>query len=264
MSELNLSTSYRYHMISALVLSIWLVGFLVLFAPFDASDLSFNIRLRVMPTYGIITFIGYMLLIPVQNWALHKLGKWTLAYEAIFLLFFNSLLLVGCFVYYKTDIINGEYSFLKFTLGVYYPIFFTIIPILLIMRWFLNKKTAQLKIEKIVLTGENKMDVLQVKSEDLICISSADNYVEVTYILNGELTRKLLRTTLKNIHVQVPELMKIHRSHVINPTHFKEWKGSSSIILTGTELPVSKNYKKSLLTLDHSPLIANDSSLNLN
>lgn len=262
MTDLNLSTSYRHHAISALVLSFWLVGFLVLFAPFDASDLSFYIRLRVMPTYGVITFIGYMLLIPIQNWALDQLNKWTLSYEIIFLFVFNTLLLLACFVYYKTDIINGEYSFLKFILGVYYPIFFAVIPILLIMRWFLNKKAAHMGSKKFVLTGENKMDVLQVEPEDLICISSADNYVEVSYLSNGQFSKKLLRATLKNIHGQVPEMMKIHRSHVINPTHFKEWRDSNYIVLTGIVLPVSKNYKKNLLTLDHSPLIADHSPRN--
>lgn len=105
-----------------------------------------------------------------------------------------------------------------------------------------------------MLTGENKLDVLQLKSSDLICISSADNYVEVTYLLNNELRKKLLRTTLKTIHAQEPELVKVHRSHVINPVHFKEWKDSSSIILTQMELPVSKNYKQNILALEHSPL----------
>lgn len=260
MSSLELSTSYKHHLISSFILAVWLVGFLIFFAPFDAADLSFAIRVLVMPIYGLITLIGYMLLIPLQNWAFRKFGKWTVSSEVIFLVSFNIVLLAGCFAYYKTDIVNGDYSFTKFTLEVYYPIFFVVLPILLIARWFLNRKAVDLNSGKIVLVGENKLDVLKLKPSDLICISSADNYVEVTYLLNNELRKKLLRTTLKNIHAQEPELVKVHRSHVINPVHFKEWKDSSSIILTQVELPVSKSYKQNLLALDHSPLNGDVSS----
>lgn len=256
MSSLKLSTSYKHHLLSALILGVWLVGFLIFIAPFDVAELPFSIRVQIMPIYGAITLVGYMLLIPLQNWAFQKLDKWTVLLESIFLLLFNILLLAGSFLYYKSSIINGDYSFTKFTLEVYYPIFFIILPLLIFSRWYLNKKAASLDSDKIVLTGENRLDVLQIKQSDLICISSADNYVEVTYLTKSGVSRKLLRTTLKNIHAQEPELVKVHRSHVINPDHFKEWKDSNTISLTEIELPVSKSYKQNLVALDHSPLKA--------
>ncbi|MEM1336183.1 MAG: LytTR family transcriptional regulator DNA-binding domain-containing protein [Bacteroidota bacterium] len=44
-------------------------------------------------------------------------------------------------------------------------------------------------------------------------------------------------------------LIQVHRSHLINPTHFKSWKDANSIVLTQMELPISKNYKSQLLRL---------------
>lgn len=254
MKSLKLNTSYKHHTIVGLLIGIWLAAFLVLIAPFDAAELPIAIRAEILPPYGLISFICYLVLIPAQNWLFKKTQSWNALKESLLLLIFNTMSWIGSFFYYKTDIINGEYSFTKFTLEVYYPIFFIMLPILLFARWFLNKKAPDLTTEEIMLKGENKLDVLQLKPSDLICISSADNYVEVTYLLNNELRKKLLRTTLKNIHAQEPELVKVHRSHVINPVHFKEWKDSSSIILTQMELPVSKNYKRNILALDHSPL----------
>ena len=44
-------------------------------------------------------------------------------------------------------------------------------------------------------------------------------------------------------------LVRIHRSHLINPVHFKSWKDAHTLSLTQIEVPVSKNYKKALEAL---------------
>ncbi|MBO3696880.1 LytTR family DNA-binding domain-containing protein [Roseivirga sp. E12] len=260
MSPLKLSTSYKHHVLVAIIIGVWLVLFLVLIAPFDTADLPMPIRVQILPPYGLISIVGYCMLVPAQNWLFRRSGKWNALFESVFLLVFNIIVWIGSYLYYKTDIINGVYSFSKFTLEVYYPIFFIILPILIFVRWYLNKKAPDPESDKIVLSGENKLDVLQIKQSDLICISSADNYVEVTYLTKDGVNRKLLRTTLKNVHAQKPELVKVHRSHVINPEHFKEWKDSNTILLTEIELPVSKSYKQNLVSLDHSPLKADSLS----
>ena len=77
--------------------------------------------------------------------------------------------------------------------------------------------------------------------------------------MNGKLEKKLLRTTLKKAQIQLPQLVKVHRSHLINPIHFKEWKNANTLILTHTEVPISKNFKKNILNMNHSPLNTTDS-----
>ncbi|MFS4491388.1 LytTR family DNA-binding domain-containing protein [Maribacter sp. 2308TA10-17] len=259
MRNLNLNTSYKHHIIVAVVIAVWLYLFQVLIAPFDTSELSFPIRLQILPPYGFITFVGYMLLVLIQNWFFKKKNQWNLLYEIIFILLFSVILLLGSFAYYKTDIINGDYSFSKFTFQVYYPIFFIILPILLFLRWWLSRKAMGESYSKIVLRGANKLDVLNIRLKDLVCISSADNYVEVSFLENDVLRKKLLRITLKEIQPQEPSLIKVHRSHLINPLHFIAWKNSNTLLLTQMEIPISKTYKKDILALEDSPLKPNDS-----
>ncbi len=260
MSSLKLNTSYKHHFLVAVIIAIWLVIFLVLIAPFDIAELPFSIRLEIMPLYGLISFIAYILLVPIQNFVFKKLDRWTLFLEIFIIVLFNVIVLTGSYYYYKSSIINGEYSFMKFTVEVYYPIFFIILPIIVFARWFLSKKVVNQDSDKIVLTGENKLDVLQINGSDLVCISGADNYVEVSYLIKNDLHKKLLRITLKNIHPQVPNLLKVHRSYLINSTHFKDWKNSNTIHLTQIEVPVSKNYKKDVLRIhNHSSLKTSDS-----
>ena len=259
MSLLKLNNTYTYHLLTALIIAVWLSIFLIIIAPFDAAELSFNIRLRIMPVYGLISFLGYLILIPLQNWAIRKMSKQFVLFEILHIILFNILVLIGSYMYYKSSIVNGNYSFTKFTFEVYYPIFFILLPIIIFAKWFLKKKNSTQDLKKIILKGDNKLDILQIESSDLICVSSADNYVEVNYLINDVLNKKLLRTTLKNIELQLPELVKVHRSHLINPIHFKEWKDATKVLVAGIEVPVSKNYKKDVLALNHSSLKTIDS-----
>ncbi|WP_394750559.1 LytTR family transcriptional regulator DNA-binding domain-containing protein [Spongiimicrobium salis] len=254
MPSLQLNTSYKHHIAVGLITGIWLVVFLVLIAPFDIAELPFEIRLQILPPYGAISLLGYLMVIPFQNGLLKKYAHWTIGLEAVVIVLFNLLVLAGSYAYYKSSIINGDYDFAKFTLQVYYPIFFVQLPVIIFARWFLNRTASKQELGKIVLTGENKFDILHIKESDLICISSADNYVEIAYLIHQVLHKKLLRTTLKKIHLQHPSLLKVHRSHLINPTHFMSWKDANTILLTQLEVPVSKNYKHEILALDHSPL----------
>jgi hypothetical protein len=247
MQKLLLNTSYKHHAVVGLIISLWLVIFLIIIAPFDAAELRFIARLVILPIYGVISFTTYMFLIPFQNWIFHYFKKWSITLEALFIIIFNIIQIIGSYAYYKTDIVNGDYNFQTFVLYVYLPIGLIILPIIIFTRWFLNKKIPNKTENTIILKGDNKLDVLKILPEDLICTSSADNYAEVSYLIRDELHKKLLGNTLKGIPNEVPNLLKVHRSHLINPTHFKEWNGSSSIILTEMEIPVSKNYRAALL-----------------
>ncbi|WP_175416226.1 LytTR family DNA-binding domain-containing protein [Aggregatimonas sangjinii] len=261
MSPMNLNTSYKYHTFVGLVIGIWLALFLVLIAPFDAADLSLSIRLRILPFYGLIAFVTYIALIPVQNWLFRKMKQWTIVLELFYLALYNLIALVGCYAYYKTDIINGTYDVWKFTFGVYYPIFFILFAVLVLARWYSNKRAPLPVADTVVLKGDNKLDILQISFSDLVSISSADNYIEVNYLKSKHLQKKLLRTTLKRIQTDVPELLKVHRSHLINPAHFKEWKDANTLNLTQMQVPVSKKYKSAVLALKHSSLKMDDSPL---
>lgn len=254
MKNLNINTSYKHHFIIGLVIGLWLIIFLVVIAPFDAADLSFKIRAQILPFYGVISFMSYIIMVPVQNLVFEKKEKWNIILEIFFIILFNIISFIGSYFYYKSSIINGNYNFTKFTLEVYLPVFVILLTVIIFSRWFLNNKVINKTNHKIVLTGENKLDILQINPTDLICISSADNYVELSYLKKGKLQKKLLRNTLKNISVQAPFLVKVHRSHFINPYHFKEWKGANTLVLTEIEIPISKNYKQAFTDANHSPL----------
>ena len=176
---LPLNTSYKYHILIGFIISIWLALFLVLIAPFDASELSFSIRWMLLPPYGLISFFAYIVVVPLQNYAFKKFRQWNLLLEIAFISAFNAACFPVTYLYYKSSIINGEYDFFNFTFEIYTPILVILLSVIVFTRWYLNNKVPQQKNPAIILTGANKLDILKIRLSDLICISSADNYVEV-------------------------------------------------------------------------------------
>ena len=130
------------------------------------------------------------------------------------------------------------------------------LPIIILSRWFIfRKKVSQrFKSSTITLKGDNKLDFLTIELSDLVCISSANNYIEVHYLEDKNLRKKLLRRTLTQIHSFLPMLIKVHRSYLINPVHLRSWKDSKTLHLTKMEVPVSKKYRDEVLRCNHSSL----------
>jgi DNA-binding LytR/AlgR family response regulator len=139
-----------------------------------------------------------------------------------------------------------------YTLGyhftsIFLPALTVILPILIIGRFAFGKyKNKKLEEQKIEIQGEGHYESLRLLLNDLICIQSSDNYVEVFYIDGTMLKKSLIRNTLSKVSNSFPELLRTHRSFVINPFHFKSWKtekGKHFLLLAqDIEVPISKTY----------------------
>lgn len=174
-----------------------------------------------------------------------KALKWNLGFEIISLLFFILLYLLFTYVYYKSSIINGGYGFYEFFSIIFIKVTMVLIPIIILARRYIIK-LIPIKEDILIIKGENKLDILKIKKSELIGISNAQNYIEIFFVHNNELNSKLIRSSLKKIQEDLDFLIQIHRSHLINPSHFKSWKNQNTISLTLIDLPVSKNYKSNL------------------
>ncbi|MBN2487031.1 MAG: LytTR family transcriptional regulator [Bacteroidales bacterium] len=101
------------------------------------------------------------------------------------------------------------------------------------------------------LIGENKLDKITVKVKDIVYVKSADNYVEVVYLLKGSLERKLIRSTLKNIETQLAVyhgiFVRCHRTAIVNISFADKLYHTYSgyhlkITITDENLPVSRQF----------------------
>lgn len=246
MKELN--PKIKHHLIVGSLIGVWLFVFAVTIKPFDDGTINFRAWFLISFGFSIMAFLCYSILAVLQKKVFEKTSKWNHGLEIGFLIVFFILYLVGIYAYYKSPILNGGYSFAEFFSTIFIKVALILTPVIILARRYLIKLIPQ-KEDFIIIRGENKLDVLKIKKSDLVCISNAQNYVEIFYLENGKLHSKIIRSSLKKVQEEFSFLVQIHRSHLINPSHFKSWRNSNTIILTQIELPVSKNYKETLLAL---------------
>jgi len=246
MKELN--PSIKHHIVVGLLMALWIFAFAFIIKPFDDGTLNFRSWFFISFGFSVLAFLCYSVLAVLQKSIYKKISKWNLSLEIGCIVFFFLIYLFGIYAFYKSPILKGGYTFLEFFSIIFIKITLILTPVIILARRYLIK-LIPVKEDFLLFIGENKLDILKIKKADLVCISNAQNYVEIFYLENEKLHSKLIRSSLKKILEDFTFLIQIHRSHLINPSHFKSWRNSNTIILTQIELPVSKNYKESILTL---------------
>ncbi|WP_394749177.1 LytTR family DNA-binding domain-containing protein [Spongiimicrobium salis] len=246
MNKLNLSI--KHHLFIGFFLSIWIFSFAFFIRPFEKDYLTYNWT-AISIGFGLIAFPCYAIVALLQRVIYQRFLRWHIGFELFMLLLFYLLYSVGTYLYAISPIFNGGiYTFPEFFYLIIFKPIFIFTPIILLARIYLIR-LIPVKEDKITITGENKLDILKIRPSDLICITNAHNYVEIFFMEGGQLSSKLIRSSLKTIKEDWDFLIQVHRSHLINPIHFKSWKDANTILLTQIEIPVSKNYRHHVLSL---------------
>ena len=241
-------------------IGIWLFVFLYVVEPFDMYQLRPDERAFAAFGYSAVGVLTYSLLIPVQ-YVFYKIKKaWGWIQEIALIISLLLLSGITSYLFFKFILLPNEpntYEFGFFFTKRVIPTMCLILPVMIFLRWMFGDKTTpstvvETKEATIVIKGENKAEVLHIKASELVYVESANNYVKVYYLLNGELKSELFRNKISVLQKEFPFLLKTHRSFLIHPIHFLEWKRDSSqtiLILKPqtTEIPVSKTYKKALV-----------------
>ncbi len=241
----------KHHLLVALGLAVWIFLFLALTEPLDINELDSTEKLIYLPLYGFAGAIAYLLILPLQNYLYGKnKNQWMLWNEIVFFLLmtlFGLLLSRAIYLYIIVPGVQNPYSLYYFTTSLYLPAIATILPILAIGRWaagrYFEKKLEDQKIE---IEGEGTYEGLKIQLNDLISIKADDNYIEVSFLNNGELKKQLIRNKLSKVETKIPDLLRTHRSYLINPHHFQQFKmhsGKLNLVLAAEIfVPVSKTY----------------------
>lgn len=244
----QLNPSIKHHLIVGILISLWIFVFAFIIKPFDDGTINFRSWFLISFGFSLLAFLCYAILAVLQKEVYKKISKWNIGLETASILFFYIIYLIGIYAYYKSPILKGGYNFATFFSTIFSKVALILTPVIILARRYLIK-LIPVKEDILLFKGENKLDILKIKKSDLVCVSNAQNYVEIFYIENDQLRSKLIRSSLKKVQQDFAFLVQIHRSHLINPSHFKSWRNQNTILLTQIELPVAKNYKVSLLAL---------------
>lgn len=252
--------SIKKQLLIGFFIGFWLFLFFYYVEPFDMYQLPRDERTLAVFGYSVIGVLAYFITIPIQRFLYKSAGKWSFLQEGLFLVSLITIAGGIGYLFFKFILLENDpyaHSFSYFFFQQVIPTIFLILPVMIFLRWLFSEKTvvqepASIKEPTIVIKGENKAEVLHIKESELVFIESANNYVKVYYLLDGELKNELFRNKISVLQKEFPFLLKTHRSFLINPVHFLEWKRDAAqtiLILKPnvTEIPVSKTYKKALV-----------------
>lgn len=251
----------KHHVFVALGLAVWVFVFLYFTEPLDVSEFGAQEKLLYMPLYGIFTSLCYLATLPFQSWLYKKNSqKWSVSSELLqflFLIVLGFIVTRSVYYYIVMEQHPNAYTLDYFATAIYLPGILTVFPIIAASRWSFGKyKDKKLEEQKIEIEGTGNYESIRLLLNDLICIQSSDNYVEITYKEEGEMKKQLIRNKLTEVELSRPELIRTHRSFLINPYHFKQWKTGNrkvNVVLTSDiEVPVSKTYQAAVETAVNS------------
>jgi len=245
----------KHHVFIAIGLALWIFIFLFFTEPLDVNEFGATEKLIYLPGYGIIGASLYLMTLVFQNWIYHKQKQnWFIFSEVVFLLvfiLFSIIVLRWFYLHIIMDWHPNAYTFWYHLRAIIFPAVLTVLPIVLIGRFALGKyHEKRLEDQKIEIKGEGNYEGLRIQFNEVISIQSSDNYIEVFYLSGHQLKKTLIRNTLSAIDEEFPELLRAHRSYLINPFHFRQWKTENSKLIIclnhDIEVPVSKTYQKGI------------------
>ena len=95
----------------------------------------------------------------------------------------------------------------------------------------LNNKLIGNKKETLInFKSDYKKDNLIISPNSLILIKSADNYIEIYYMIDNVVKKKLVRSSLKRANESINEfsfILRCHRTFIVNINYIKEISGNS-------------------------------------
>lgn len=264
------------HIKSALFTGGFVFAFLFIFRPFNLYRIENFLALKITLGYGIVTSIMVLLNVFLVTPLFPKIfneSKWNVGREILFVMWIIFTIGLANAFYSGiifTDTLSVEYV-VKFQL---YTILVAILPVtinVMVVQSLLqyrNAKNAEVisnhmhhkkRLDTapdamVTLKSDNKKEELKIPAKSLLYITSADNYISVTYLEQGKEVHKLLRSTLKNAKEDLrtyTAFYRCHRAWIVNLDRVISVSGNSQgyrLVLdaSDTVIPVSRNLNEDI------------------
>lgn len=253
---------------SIVSVSLGIFLFLLFFQPFNIQNPDFNNQLIILATFGAITLVLlsiFRLVIPSIFSRAFSEERWTISKEIIINLvfvIFNSV----AFSFFARYVGRIPVTFHIVIIIVIISITAAAVLVVINRIYYLKQQLELLKTEtpakehvtplseetekEIELESENKTEYFKLPAGQLVLIKSASNYIEVHYLEDNKLHKKLIRNTLKSTEESLaayPEMIRCHRSCIVNKNHIRSLKrNNEGLVLSLNHYPdeihVSRQY----------------------
>ncbi len=263
----NLSKKY-FKIYLGISISVFL--FILFFQPFSSYEFEPENKNLFVGGFGLIVFIVQVIIQAIFQRHLlrnHTDGEYNPLLNSLYY-FLQIVLTSVAFVFYIRYVGNTGITFnivlrvvvislsspvtiyLKGTLSLTHGKYKKLLEENRLMQDKLRQFSESYSNRFIELNSENESDNIRLPVSEIIFVKSADNYVEIGFRDGGEIRKKMVRNTLKNIEKQLKEFnnfVRTHRSSIVNIQYIDKLnKNFNSYWLTLVDtkeiVPVSRQY----------------------
>ena len=248
-----------------LSISLGLFLFVLFFEPFPLEKMEYNNRLVFIAGLAGIVFMIVVIvrntmprLFENKNHELYKLPFPTFL-EGFLILALTSVSFAFYIRYVANIPITFHIMFKVVVISLIPPVTLRLYDLIHYLQWqnqiLKNNITAsenetKTKNPVIEIESENKTEHVKMLADDVAFIKSADNYVEIVFREDGEMKKRLIRNTLKNIEEQIKSctnFLRCHRICIVNTSHIEKlqrFRSNYVISIKGIseKIPVSRQY----------------------
>ncbi len=257
---MNLTSPYPFDLnvkrnfLITFLISLFVGLFLCFFQPFGSYQIETNYKYFILSGYGAVTFVVLIIDLIALPLLLPKIFSdkhWKILHQIFWLLWI--LFTIGLANFFYTMIIFGPLllDFSRILTFQLYTLAIGIIPItiLILLNYnhllhknlavadklnmaIGNKSPVNTKPDSVIqISSVNDKETIQTTLNDLLFIRSEGNYIDIYFLDNETIKRKLIRNTLKQtaelLHHHFPPLFKTHRSYIVNMLIIQKVKGNS-------------------------------------
>lgn len=268
-------TAYRWR--QAVAFGTFVFLFLWIFRPFRIEEMDQPLVL-ICVGFGLVTFVSMVILnvlVPKLIPRFFQEEKWTVGKELLSTL--THIFLIGLanflfFSYYGQRYFS--WGVLLWFQGVTLAV--GAIPSAMVILWKesqdrrkfesgAGEMNKNLPFHQVDVGAESDKRTLEIHSQtadenlivrpaDIYYIKAADNYIEVYYRSGGEVSRRILRNTLKSVEQDLeshPDLFRCHKSYLVNLSHVHHLSGNAQgyklhLQQVDEPIPVSRQHNESI------------------
>ncbi|MEP3387694.1 MAG: LytTR family DNA-binding domain-containing protein [Reichenbachiella sp.] len=250
------SKKSRWTLVSAI--GIYAILFMHLYVPFNVQKWPQNAGMSeyiYLSGFGVVAWI-YLVISQIiikehlrfQQFTNRHFIIWTIVELLLF-----SFLMMLLFGDLQLNLLHEYWLAIKLSILV------GMIPYSGVILYFklLEKNKTTISTNHLVKITDSNNDLkLVVDNSQLLLLKSADNYVEIYYLKDGQVKKELVRTTLKILEQELSNqpIKRCQRSYMVNINRVAVIQKNSqgyNIELNGYDqpIPVSKNYKQYFVDL---------------
>ncbi|MGL4631520.1 MAG: LytR/AlgR family response regulator transcription factor [Leadbetterella sp.] len=268
--------TFTHALVQSILEGCFVALFLILFEPFGIASHSFENKNLVLAAYGLATCISSLVLrfIIFKSFPVFfSEPNWTIAREVFSILLLMCLILISnvavTVILYNVKLSSKLILEMGLTILLigFFPIVFGVMLNYIIQ---LKKHNLAFQVSPLETTldsyldsplklfAENKKDFLEIPIEDLLFITSADNYSVVHYQKKDIVQKGLLRTSLSRLEAQLQDdkIVRTHRSYIVNLVWVKEVSGNAQgyqlhLKKYDLKIPVARKYGSVVTNLEN-------------